>query len=68
MGKHYLPGLRPLVYSFSDDHVLISSVSVDIEQPENEDSSPSLSQSSPSSAASEDPSDNHLNDIFSRLL
>jgi hypothetical protein len=52
----------------SDDLVLISSLVVDTEQPEENSLHQILSPSSASPAASADPSDDPLNDIFSRLL
>ena len=52
----------------SDDLVLISSLAADIEQPEENSLHQTPSPSSASPAASADPSDDLLNDIFSRLL
>lgn len=52
----------------SDDLVLISSLAVDTEQLEENLSHQTLSPSLASPAASADPSDDPLNDIFSRLL
>lgn len=67
MGKHYIPGPGQLC-SFSDDHVLISSLSVDTEQAEDDSLHQDPLPSSVLPVASEDPSDDPLSDIFSRLL
>jgi hypothetical protein len=67
MGKHYFQGLGQLC-SFSDDHGLTSSLSVDTEQAEDDTLHQSPSPSSALPVASEDPYDDPLSDIFSRLL
>jgi hypothetical protein len=67
MGKYYFPGLGQLC-SFSDDHGLISSLSVNTELAEDDSLHQSPLPSSASPVASEDPSDDPLSDIFSRLL
>jgi hypothetical protein len=67
MGKHYLSRSLAACAAFLTSPVLISYLSVDAEQLVDENLHQHPSPSSPSSAVSEDPSDSHWNDIFSKL-
>lgn len=67
MGKHYLLWSVTICIISLTWTLLISDLSVDAEQQGNDDLRPPHLPSSLSPAASEDPSDNPLNDIFSIL-